>query len=174
MSRKGEARVAARRARAAGLLLHPTSLPGRFPIGDLGPSAIAMLDWMVGAGFTVWQVLPLGPTGMGDSPYNSLSAFAGNPLLISPEALVADGLLSPEALNPWEETSGTSAAIGVDPESGAASTTALRSSARRACSARRSSASTPASSRRSPRSSRRSPPPSGARPGSTTGRSTPP
>ena len=123
MSRKGEARVAARRARAAGLLLHPTSLPGRFPIGDLGPSALAMLDWMVGAGFTVWQVLPLGPTGMGDSPYNSLSAFAGNPLLISPEALVADGLLPPEALQPWEEApgaSGPSAATGVDPESGAA------------------------------------------------------
>ncbi|MEO8195186.1 MAG: 4-alpha-glucanotransferase [Thermoanaerobaculia bacterium] len=101
MSRTGQAAVAARPARAAGLLLHPTSLPGRFPIGDLGPSAVTMLDWMVSAGFTVWQVLPLGPTGMGDSPYNALSAFAGNPLLISPEALVADGLLSPEALPAW-------------------------------------------------------------------------
>ncbi len=66
-----------------------------------------MLDWMVGAGFTVWQVLPLGPTGLGDSPYNSLSAFAGNPLLISPEGLVADGLVPPEALAPWEETPGS-------------------------------------------------------------------
>ncbi len=102
MRSKGQAGAAARRARAAGLLLHPTSLPGQFPIGDLGPAAIAMLDWMVEAGFTVWQVLPLGPTGLGDSPYNSLSAFAGNPLLISPEALVADGLLPPEALAPWE------------------------------------------------------------------------
>lgn len=102
MSRTGQAGAAARPARAAGLLLHPTSLPGRFPIGDLGPSAVAMLDWMVSAGFTVWQVLPLGPTGMGDSPYNALSAFAGNPLLISPEALVDDGLLPPEALAAWE------------------------------------------------------------------------
>jgi 4-alpha-glucanotransferase len=102
VSRKGQAGAAARRARAAGLLLHPTSLPGRFPIGDIGPAAIAMLDWMVTAGFTVWQVLPLGPTGLGDSPYNSLSAFAGNPLLISPEALVTDGLLPAEALARWE------------------------------------------------------------------------
>ncbi len=102
MSKRKPAGSAARRARAAGLLLHPTSLPGRFPIGDLGPAAIAMLDWMVGAGFTVWQVLPLGPTGLGDSPYNSLSAFAGNPLLVSPEGLVADGLVPPEALRVWE------------------------------------------------------------------------
>lgn len=102
MRRKGPAGTVARPTRAAGLLLHPTSLPGRFPIGDLGPSAIAMLDWMVSAGFSVWQVLPLGPTGMGDSPYNALSAFAGNPLLISPEALVADGLVPAEALAPWE------------------------------------------------------------------------
>ena len=108
MSRKGQAGVAARRSRAAGLLLHPTSLPGRFPIGDFGPGAIAMLDWMVGAGFTVWQVLPLGPTGMGDSPYNALSAFAGNPLLISPEALVEDGLLPPDALTSWEAATGPS------------------------------------------------------------------
>ena len=102
MNGRGQAGAAAHRARAAGLLLHPTSLPGRFPIGDLGPPALAMLDWMVSAGFTVWQVLPLGPTGMGDSPYNALSAFAGNPLLISPEALVQDGLLDPEMLRPWE------------------------------------------------------------------------
>ena len=102
MSATGPAGAVPRRARAAGLLLHPTSLPGRFAVGDLGPAAVAMLDWMVGAGFTVWQVLPLGPTGMGDSPYNALSAFAGNPLLISPEALVADGLLPAEALAPWE------------------------------------------------------------------------
>jgi 4-alpha-glucanotransferase len=102
VSGKGPAGAVARSPRAAGLLLHPTSLPGRFPIGDIGPAAIAMLDWMVSAGFTVWQVLPLGPTGMGDSPYNALSAFAGNPLLISPEGLVADGLVSAEALRPWE------------------------------------------------------------------------
>ena len=102
MNGQAQPGVPAHSARAAGLLLHPTSLPGRFPIGDVGPAAIAMLDWMVGAGFTVWQVLPLGPTGLGDSPYNSLSAFAGNPLLISPEGLVADRLIPPEALAPWE------------------------------------------------------------------------
>ena len=102
MSRGRPAATAARPARAAGLLLHPSSMPGRFAIGDLGPAAHAMLDWMVGAGFTVWQILPMGPTGMGDSPYNALSAFAGNPLLVSPEALVADGLLPAEALAAWE------------------------------------------------------------------------
>jgi 4-alpha-glucanotransferase len=102
VTRKRTGGAPERGVRSAGLLLHPTSLPGRFPIGDLGPGAIAMLDWMVSAGFSVWQVLPLGPTGLGDSPYNSLSAFAGNPLLISPEALVSDGLLPPEALAAWE------------------------------------------------------------------------
>ena len=79
--------------RAAGLLLHPTSLPGRFGIGDLGPSAERFLDWAQAAGQKLWQVLPLGPTG-GPSPYGALSAFAGNPLLLSPERLVEQGLLS--------------------------------------------------------------------------------
>ncbi|HET9253442.1 MAG TPA: 4-alpha-glucanotransferase [Candidatus Eisenbacteria bacterium] len=79
--------------RQAGILLHPTSLPGRFGIGDLGPEAEAFLDWLASAGQTLWQVLPLGPTGFGGSPYMSLSAFAGNPLLISPELLRQDGLL---------------------------------------------------------------------------------
>lgn len=87
-----------RAPRAAGLLLHPTSLPGRFAIGDLGPGATAMLEWMLEAGLSIWQILPLGPTGLGHSPYNSLSAFAGNPLLISPEALVTDQLLDPRLL----------------------------------------------------------------------------
>ena len=82
--------------RAAGILLHPTSLPGRFGIGDLGPMAEHFLDWLASAGQTIWQVLPLGPTGYGASPYGSLSAFAGNPLLISPESLAADGLLAKE------------------------------------------------------------------------------
>ena len=84
--------------RAAGILLHPTSLPGRFGIGDLGPEAVRFLDWMRAAGQSVWQVLPLGPTGFGNSPYAALSAFAGNPLLISPERLVEEGLLGREAL----------------------------------------------------------------------------
>jgi len=84
--------------RASGLLLHPTSLPGRFGIGDLGPEASHWLDFLAGAGQKLWQVLPLGPTGYGDSPYQSFSAFAGNPCLVSPERLVEDGLLDPADL----------------------------------------------------------------------------
>ena len=79
--------------RSSGILLHPTSLPSRFGIGDLGPEAYKFVDFLVEAGQTLWQVLPLGPTGYGDSPYASYSAFAGNTLLISPERLVDDGLL---------------------------------------------------------------------------------
>ncbi|HTR96912.1 MAG TPA: 4-alpha-glucanotransferase [Candidatus Acidoferrales bacterium] len=81
-------------ARSSGILLHPTSLPGRFGIGDLGPEAHRFVDFLAAAGQSLWQVLPLGPTGYGDSPYQSFSAFAGNPLLVSPDALVADGLLA--------------------------------------------------------------------------------
>ena len=84
--------------RNGGILLHPTSLPGRYGIGDLGAEARAFVDFLVRAGQTVWQVLPLGPTGYGDSPYQCFSAFAGNPLLISLETLVEDGLLLPEEL----------------------------------------------------------------------------
>lgn len=69
--------------RAAGVLLHPTSLPGAHGIGDLGPDALRFLDFLADAGFTYWQMLPLGPTGYGDSPYQCFSAFAGNPLLIN-------------------------------------------------------------------------------------------
>ncbi len=79
--------------RSAGILLHPTSLPGPYGIGDIGPSALKWVDFLYQAGFSLWQVLPLGPTGYGDSPYQCFSAFAGNPYLISPEALVQDGLL---------------------------------------------------------------------------------
>src|SRR3954462_7310624 len=79
--------------RASGILLHPTSLPGRFGIGDLGPEAYKFVDFLAGAGQSLWQVLPLGPTGYGDSPYACYSAFAGNTLLISPERLLAEGLL---------------------------------------------------------------------------------
>jgi 4-alpha-glucanotransferase len=82
------------------VLLHPTSLPGRYPIGDLGPAADRFLDRLAAAGQSLWQVLPLGPTGLGDSPYGALSAFAGNPLLISPERLVEDGLLDAGELGP--------------------------------------------------------------------------
>lgn len=79
--------------RAAGILLHPTSLPGRFGIGDLGAAAFKFCDLLAEAGQSYWQILPLGPTGYGDSPYQCFSAFAGNTLLISPEKLAADGLI---------------------------------------------------------------------------------
>ena len=81
--------------RASGILLHPTSLPGRFGIGDLGPRAIAFLDFLAETGQRWWQMLPLGPIGAGNSPYQSYSSYAGNPLLISPEGLVDDGWLTP-------------------------------------------------------------------------------
>lgn len=84
--------------RSAGILLHPTSLPGPFGIGDLGPQAFAWLDFLSQAGCRLWQVLPLGPTGYGDSPYQCFSAYAGNPYLISPEILVEDGLLDEKIL----------------------------------------------------------------------------
>ena len=85
--------------RSSGILLHPTSLPGPFGVGDLGPEAEKFLDWAAAAGQTLWQILPIGPTG-GGSPYTSLSAFAGNPLWISPERLVEDGYLPGDA-PPW-------------------------------------------------------------------------
>jgi len=85
--------------RSAGILLHPTSLPGKFGIGDLGPSAFHFIDFLKTAGQTLWQVFPLGPTGYGDSPYQCFSAFAGNPLLISPEFLKRDGFLSDSDLS---------------------------------------------------------------------------
>lgn len=81
-------------ARGSGILLHPASLPGEFGIGDLGPQAFRFVDFLTDAGQTCWQILPLGPTGYGDSPYQSFSAFAGNTLLISPEQLVDDHFLS--------------------------------------------------------------------------------
>lgn len=82
--------------RASGVLLHPTSLPGQFGIGDLGDEAYAFIDFLVASKQSLWQVLPLGPTGFGDSPYQCFSAFAGNTLLISPRRLIGDGLLSEE------------------------------------------------------------------------------
>lgn len=84
--------------RRSGVLLHPTSLPGRFGIGDLGEAAYRFVDFLVSARQTYWQVLPLGPTGYADSPYQGLSAFAGNPMLISPERLMEAGLLSRDDL----------------------------------------------------------------------------
>ena len=84
--------------RSSGILLHPTCLPGRFGIGDLGPQALRFADFLAEAGQTLWQVLPLGPTGYGDSPYQCFSALAGNPLLISPERLEEQGWLDAAAL----------------------------------------------------------------------------
>ena len=79
--------------RASGILLHVTSLPSPYGIGDVGPTAVAWVDRLHDAGQRWWQALPLGPTGYGDSPYQSLSSFAGNPLLISPDWLIEDGLV---------------------------------------------------------------------------------
>jgi 4-alpha-glucanotransferase len=79
--------------RASGILLHPTSLPGRFGIGDFGPAAFSFVDFLKDAGQKLWQVLPLNPTGYGDSPFQCFSAYAGNHLLISPEKLQSQGIL---------------------------------------------------------------------------------
>src|SRR5438128_4658712 len=84
--------------RASGILLHPTSLPSRFSIGDLGDEAYRFADFLAASSQSLWQVLPLGPTGYGDSPYACYSAFAGNTLLISPEQLLNEGLLAKEDL----------------------------------------------------------------------------
>src|SRR5450755_682422 len=85
--------------RASGILLHPTSLPSRFGIGDLGDEAYRFADFFAASGQSLWQVLPLGPTGYGDSPYACYSAFAGNNLLISPEKLFEEGLLAKSDLD---------------------------------------------------------------------------
>ena len=84
--------------RRAGILLHPTSLDSEYGIGDLGPASYRWIDWLASTGCRLWQVLPLGPTGYGDSPYQCFSSCAGNPYLISPELLVDDGLVEPSEL----------------------------------------------------------------------------
>jgi 4-alpha-glucanotransferase len=85
--------------RTAGVILHPTCLPSRFGIGDLGPTAAAYVEWLAGAGASWWQVLPLHPPGPGNSPYSAISTFAGDELLISPDLLVEDGVLSDEEVS---------------------------------------------------------------------------
>jgi 4-alpha-glucanotransferase len=85
-------------SRSSGILMHPTSLPGPYGSGDLGASAYQFVDWLVSAGQSLWQMLPLGPAGMANSPYMSLSAFAGNPLLIDLQELFTHGWLTKEDL----------------------------------------------------------------------------
>ncbi|WP_017325053.1 4-alpha-glucanotransferase [Synechococcus sp. PCC 7336] len=85
----------------SGILLHPTSLPSPFGIGDMGPTAYQFVDFLVAGGQKLWQILPLGPTGFGNSPYACYSAIAGNPLLISPELLAQAGWLDPQD---WQTT----------------------------------------------------------------------
>ena len=120
--------------RSSGVILHPTSLPGPYGIGDLGAVAHSWVDRLASTGTGLWQILPVGPTGYGDSPYQCFSAFAGNVNLISPDLLVSDGLIDPPdappfpndrvdygAVIPWKRTLLSSAferflADGGDPE----------------------------------------------------------
>ena len=97
--------------RASGVLLHVVSLPSPYGIGDVGPTALAWVDRLHEAGQSWWQALPLGPTGYGNSPYQSLSSFAGNELLISPDGLIEDGLLR---ASDCEGSSFSAAAIDYD------------------------------------------------------------
>ncbi len=86
-------------SRHSGILVHPTSFPSPYGIGDLGKKAYQFIDYLVDAGQTLWQILPLCPTGFGDSPYQGFSAFAGQPLLISPDKLFEQGLVSQSDLD---------------------------------------------------------------------------
>lgn len=87
-------------SRSSGILLHVTSLPGPYGIGDLGPEAHRWIDWLAESGTRYWQILPLGPPGLGNSPYSSLSSHAGSIDMVSPDALVVDGLLDVGDLGP--------------------------------------------------------------------------
>src|ERR1051325_1119238 len=87
-------------SRSSGILLHPSSFPGKFGIGDLGDEAFEFVNFLADSSQSLWQVLPLGPTGYGDSPSQCFSALAGNPLLVSPLRLIQDGLLTKEDLEP--------------------------------------------------------------------------
>ena len=93
-----DAPVKKERTRFSGILVHPTSFPSPYGIGDLGKGAYDFIDFLKETGTHIWQVLPLGPTGFGDSPYQGPSAFAGQPLIISPEKLLEKGLLKKEDL----------------------------------------------------------------------------
>src|SRR5712671_1436847 len=93
--------------RATGILLHPTSLPARGGIGDFGPAAYQFVDFLASARQGLWQVLPLGPLGYGNSPYSSTSAFAGNPLLINLERLVQHGWIEQAKVEKLRADSGS-------------------------------------------------------------------
>ncbi|HEY5891261.1 MAG TPA: 4-alpha-glucanotransferase, partial [Acidimicrobiia bacterium] len=94
--------MAAASDRSSGVLLHVSSLPGPYGIGDLGPEARRWIDWLAGSGTRFWQVLPLGPPGAGNSPYSSYYSHAGSPDLISPDDLVGEGLLSRDEVKPLD------------------------------------------------------------------------
>lgn len=96
-----QTRPAVSEERYSGILAHPTSFPSDYGIGDLGEKAYEFVDYLVSAGQKLWQVLPLGPTGFGDSPYQGFSAFAGQPLLISPDKMKQEGLLTEEELEAY-------------------------------------------------------------------------
>ncbi len=98
--------------RASGVLLHPTALPGSSGIGTLGKEAYRFVDFLAEAGFSLWQTCPLGPTGYGDSPYQCLSAFAGNPYLVDPDTLIELGLLREDEVEPTRTAPDTSVDYG--------------------------------------------------------------
>src|SRR5471032_995962 len=121
--------------RSAGVLLHTTSLPGPHGIGDFGPAAFQFVDWLVSAGQSVWQLLPTAPIGPANSPYQSVSAFAGSPLMIALEPLVEKGWLTAPVLPaggfdahrvdygrvvPWRVQQLRNAAAGFTAQAGAA------------------------------------------------------
>ncbi|PSQ68447.1 MAG: 4-alpha-glucanotransferase, partial [Bacteroidetes bacterium QH_1_64_81] len=89
--------------RVSGILLHVTSLPSEYGVGDLGPAAYRFADFLTRTNQRLWQMLPVGPIGPGASPYSSPSTFAGNPLLISPQPLIENGLVTDEELAPLAE-----------------------------------------------------------------------
>src|SRR6056297_415915 len=101
--------------RASGILLHVSSLPSSYGIGDLGPEAFAWIDRLAAAGQRWWQILPLGPTGQDNSPYDPLSTFAGNFLFISPDRLVDEGVLTEEQLRAEQAGAEQAGPIGSDP-----------------------------------------------------------
>ena len=86
--------------RQSGVLMHVTSLPSRGGIGTLGQAAYDFVDFVKSSGMTIWQMLPIGPTGYAESPYQSVSTFAGNPLMIDPDALISDGILPADGYTP--------------------------------------------------------------------------